>query len=105
MQDIRVLVILSGRRIHALCRLCSACADYPCVGNFCWRALNQKAHSGPFHSSLFCELAAKGIFLVSVWFEGIWVGLFCIMELGAFFFLYCSCAHGAEVDITLCCFL
>lgn len=30
---------------------------------------------------LFCELAAKGIFLVSVWFEGIWVGLFCIMEL------------------------
>lgn len=29
----------------------------------------------------FCELAQKSIFLVSVWFECIWVALFCIMEL------------------------
>ncbi|TEB31272.1 hypothetical protein FA13DRAFT_356033 [Coprinellus micaceus] len=30
---------------------------------------------------LFCELAQKSIFLVTVWFECIWVALFCLMEL------------------------
>ncbi|RXW18888.1 hypothetical protein EST38_g6982 [Candolleomyces aberdarensis] len=30
---------------------------------------------------LFCEVAFNGVFLVQVWFECIWVALFCIMEL------------------------
>ena len=48
--------------------------------------------------SLFCELARKSIFLVTVWFECIWVALFCFMELG----MSCSChAFRATSDIGL----
>lgn len=49
--------------------------------------------------SLFCELAQKSIFLVTVWFECIWVALFCFMELGMSCLCHASCIHLSDIRL------